>query len=156
MQIARPRPDAGLSLISLLFTLVILGLMAAIAVKIGDGSKKDSAETSGLLSQMGGAAGAADAVAGGVQAGAGGVAGIAGSAASAACRANVAIVERALETLKTQGEALPASVDELVARGKINQIPSVRGYTLSLEVVDGSPTGAVLINDRPANEGCGP
>lgn len=156
MQIPRRRPDSGLSIISLVFTLVILGLMAAIAVKIGDGSKKDSAETSGLLSQLGGAAGAADAIAGAAQAGAGGVGGLAGSAASAACKANVAIVERALATLTTQGESLPANIDELVSRGVISEIPAVRGYTLSLEVVDGRPTGKVLVNSRPAAEGCGP
>lgn len=48
----------------------------------------------------------------------------------------------------------PASVSQLVAEGWLSEAPSTQGYTIDLEVVDGEPTGTVLVNGAPGTEGC--
>lgn len=152
--------DGGLSLVSMLFTLVALGLMAAIAVKAVDGQESDRQGTGALLQQLAEQSQTqADMSSGAQPSGAGpagpaGPGGMMGAASITACNANVDLVEKALGTMTATGQPLPATVEELVARGGLSEAPVMRGYTLTLENVDGAPTGKVLVNGKPGVEGC--
>lgn len=141
----------------MLLTLVALGLMAAIAVKAVDGQEKDRQGTSALLQQLAEQGQTQADMSSGAQpsaAGPAGPGGMMGAASVTACSANVDLVEKALATMSATGQDLPFTIEELVARGGLTEVPSMRGYTLTLENVDGQPTGKVLVNGKLGAQGC--
>lgn len=79
----------------------------------------------------------------------------AGAAAVAACRADVAALDTALAAALVTDGTYPGALSELTARGYLSAPPDSPGRAFSAEEVDGRPTGRVLANGRPSQEGCG-
>lgn len=158
-----PADSRGVSLLSTLFVLVILGAMAGVVVaSLPTGDTKSDKERNKLLNELnaptpaGQAAGgaAAEANMGGPSAGAGNSSSLASNARTAACRANVGVVEAAVTTKHGTDGTYPASVDELVAGHWLDAAPSTVGYQITLELAGGQPTGRVLVNGQPGVQGC--
>lgn len=141
--------ESGLSLVGVLVVLVILGGLAALAVAALPG---DGAGTSGPLQGLipgelpdGGSAS-------GVPAGL--PASPAAGARVAACLANVRSVQQAAGGKHAADGSFPATVAELVAGHWLADAPVQRGYDLMMEAVGGRPSGKVLVNGLPADQGC--
>lgn len=153
-----------MSLVSTLVVFVIMGALGAIvlsSVPFGDSSSDP--ETQSLLDDMnvgptpaGQVAGGAEVQAnlGGPSARAGNTPSLASNARTAACKTNVGVVEAAAKTKQVTDGAYPTSIDELVAGKWLDSAPDTKGYVMSLEVVDGQPTGLVLVNGKPGLQGC--
>ena len=138
-----PRDEAGSSLLGILMVLMILGAMAGLVyMTMGPGTGPrttldmvpDDAGEGG-----GGAANAPSAVAG---------------ASAGACRANFQAVDAAQAAKNAQEGTNAASVAQLVAEGWLSEPPKTDGYTIDLEMVDGEPTGRVLVNGTAGVEAC--
>lgn len=147
---ATSKVERGASLVGLLVVLVILGGVAALAVVALPGGG-------------GGAPGPLqDLLPAGVPDGerASGVASsrppaLTTGATTAACVANVKSIEQAAAAKHALDGAFPANIAELVAGHWLAEMPSVRGYDMTAEVVGGRPTGVILVNGQPGGQGCG-
>lgn len=72
-----------------------------------------------------------------------------------ACESNYRVVETAVATRQAAEGSLALSVEELVAGGWMNASVLSAAPGITLEVVDGVATGAVLVDGRPGLAGCG-
>ncbi|HUQ62832.1 MAG TPA: hypothetical protein VM121_03660 [Acidimicrobiales bacterium] len=154
----------GVSMISTLVVFVIMGALGAVvlsSVPFGDSS--DDPQTQSLMNDLNGgptpagqvAGGAAvEAEMGGPSAGAGNPPSLSASARTAACKTNLDIIDRAVLTKYSTEGSFPSSIDELVTGHWIDSVPSTKGYDITLEIVDGKPTGHVLVNGRAGAEAC--
>jgi hypothetical protein len=168
---SRREGASGMSLLSTLMVLVIMGFMGAIVWKslsLGDSSGDsqlrsllkeanapgDATKLTGAPTPAGQAVGgaAAEADMGGPSAA--NPPSLMSTARTAACRGNVGVVETAIATKHTTDGTYPASIDELVAGHWLDAVPSTAGYRMTLEVVDGQPTGHLLVNGQPGLQGC--
>ena len=138
--------EAGSSLIGVLVVLVILGAMAAAVVA----TLGRDEQTATALSQLtpGGTMDSGTPAAGPIAAGP-----IAASSV-AACRADVATLETAMAAVHASSGTYPASLAELQASGLVGDLPEIPGLTFGPEISGGQPTGRILVNGRPADEGC--
>lgn len=138
--------EGGMSLIGLLVVLAILAALGGMAVLAVSRLARDPTATSARLSGLTQTAGPA----GGLLA--------PGSPADgpnvAACIANARSVERAAAAKQAADGAFPATVDELVDGRWLAEPPVLRGYALTMEVSGGRPTGKVVVNGVPAEQGC--
>ncbi len=135
--------EAGSSLLGVLLVLFILGSLAALVyVTMGPGTdhatRLDMAPDAGQ-GEGAGATGAPSPIAG---------------ATAGACKATYQAVEAAQAAKNAKEGSNAASVAQLVAEGWLSQTPSTDGYTIDLEVVDGDPTGRVLVNGTGGIEAC--
>lgn len=138
--------SAGAGLLGLLVLLVVLGALVAVALAALDG---DDGGSGGLGSVApGGPAPVAGA------AGPGGPAGLAGAATRAACAEDVRTLESAMAADHATRGSYPATLEELRAHGFVSELPARPGVAFAPEVVDGRPTGRILVNGLPAAEGC--
>jgi hypothetical protein len=142
-------PDRGASLVGVLVVLVILGALAAVAVAVVNRDVLDTAALSRLapasIPEEGGpVAGGAPAPPRSPTAG----------ASPAACLANVRTVEQAAAAKHASDGAFPATVAELVSGHWLDEAPSQRGFDITLEAAAGQPSGKVLVNGLPAEQGC--
>jgi hypothetical protein len=154
----------GVSMISTLAVLVIMGALSAVvlsSVPFGDSSSDP--QTQSLMNDMnvgptpagqvaGGAA--VEANMGGPSAGAGNPPSLASNARTAACRTNVDVVATATRTKQATDGAYAASIDELIAGKWLDSAPDTKGFAMTLEVVEGKPTGQVLVNGKPGAQAC--
>lgn len=140
------RMDRGASLVGVLVVLVILGALATVAVAAVN---SDVLGTASLTPA--GDPGSGGAVPGGT---AGPPRSPTAGAAPAACLANVRSVEEAATAKHASDGAFPATLAELVAGRWLDEAPSQRGYDLTLETAAGRPSGKVLVNGLPAQQGC--
>lgn len=149
-------PQSGLSLISTVATLVILGFLAALVVSALDDMGEHDPQTRSLLDEVGGLAGKAEpSNDGGAAFSARGATGLVHGASVEQCRTDLATVETAVTAYMAQTGTYPVSPDELVTAGFLSSLPSRPSYSFTLEALDGQPTGRVMVNGRPGHEGCG-
>ncbi len=143
--------EAGSSLIGVLVVLVILGAMAAAVVA----TLGRDEQTATALSQLtpGGTMDSGTPAAGPIAAGPIAAGPIAASSV-AACRADVATLETAMAAVHASSGTYPASLAELQASGLVGDLPEIPGLTFGPEISGGQPTGRILVNGRPADEGC--
>jgi hypothetical protein len=156
------RDASGVSLISTLLVLIIMGTLAAMVfASLNMGDSKSQKETKSLLKELNAPTPAGQAAAGAAaeaNMGGAGVApnppSLAGAARTTACKANVGTVEAALANAHGVSGSYPPSLDALVAGRWIDAVPSTAGYHMSLEIGAGQPTGHVLVNGQPGMQGC--
>jgi hypothetical protein len=135
------RDEAGSSLLGILLVLIILGTLAGLVyVTMGAGTgpttRFDMVPEPGEEGN-GGSVRAPRAIAG-----------------AGACRANYQAVDAAQAAKNAKDGSNAASVAELVREGWLSAPPETQGYTIDLEVVDGQPTGRVLVNGAGGIEVC--
>lgn len=148
---ARRTGEDGLSLVGMLVVLALLGALTVLAVSSlgGDDDLIGAARPGSRLHPAAGAAGA------GPGGGTGeGAAGLVGASSVAACQADVAAIESAMTAARAVLGRFPATVAELVTSGFLSEVPHRAGFAFSVEMVNGSATGRVLVNGRPAEESC--
>lgn len=138
----RVGPERGASLVSLLLVVVVLGALAALAVTALPNDPSGTASPlPGRTPSSGGATpGAPRSPAAG--------------AADAACTSTARTLAASVAAKQAVDGAFPATVEEMVAAGYLASAPSVRGREFSLEAVGGRPTGKVLVNGLPSEQGC--
>lgn len=145
--------QGGSSLVGILVVLVVLGGMAALAVSslttgvtTGVGSGRDPVGVGGFGGVLGTESGPS---------GSGGRAsGPLGGAAASACKADFTAVQAAVAAKQGRDGQPAGSVGQLVSEGWLSQPPANRGYQVELEVLDGVPTGAILVNGSRGMEVC--
>ena len=151
-----PAPDrargrassAGAGLLGLVVLLVVLGALVAVVLAALDGEDDDGSGGPGTVAAPGGP----PPVAG--EAGPGGPAGLAGAATRAACAEDARTLESAMAADHATSGSYPTTLEELRARGWVSELPARPGVEFAPEVVDGRPTGRILVNGSPAAEGC--
>lgn len=142
---ARRTGEGGLGLVGMLVVLAVLGALVVLAVSSLGGDE----------GPIGAAGPGTGLVPGGAAPGAvGGAGALVGASSVAACSADVAAIESALAAANATLGRFPATVPELVTSGFLSEAPDRPGFAFSVEMVAGSPTGRVLVNGRPADEGC--
>lgn len=141
----------GASLLGVLVVVMILGALAGLAVLSITKLAYDPAATSTRLSGLTPSGGLID---GGSSATATRPRSVANDASAAACQTNVRTIEAAAAAKRATDGSFPATIDELVAGRWLDEAPVIRGYELTLQTLGGRPTGKVLVNGLPANEGC--
>lgn len=148
---ARRTGEGGLGLVGMLVVLALLGALAVLASSSlgGDDDPIGAARPGSRLVPAAGAAGAGPG--GGTG---GGAAGLVSASSVAACQADVAAIESAMTAAHATLGRFPATVAELVTSGFLSAAPHRAGFAFSLEIVNGSATGRVLVNGRPAEESC--
>lgn len=143
--------EGGASLVGVLVVVMILGLLGTLGLLAFSVLPSDPVGTSSLKAlEPGGdlaGAGASSTVSGRPRSPTAG-------GASAACMSNVRVIGQAAATKHATDGAFPATVDELVQGRWLSEAPSLRGYDLTMELVGGQPTGRILVNDQPAEQGC--
>lgn len=75
-------------------------------------------------------------------------------ASTAACQASVRSIEQAAAAKRASDGTFPTGIGELVSGRWLAEAPSLPGYDLSMEAAGGVLTGRVLVNGRPADQGC--
>ena len=141
----RVRGESGVSLAGTLVVLVILGALALFVVRAWpSGSPGTSATVRQLAADANRAGSPAPAQARPPTA----------VAITAACQASVRTIEQAAVAKRTSDGTFPTDIAELVSGRWLAEVPSLPGYELSMEAVGGTPTGRVLVNGRPADQGC--
>lgn len=146
-------PDGGASLVGVLVVVMILGLLGTLGLLAFSVLPSDPLGTSNLqgLEPVGGGpanGGAAPGAAPGRP-----VSPVA-SAVTAACMSNVQLLVQAAATKQATDGAFPATVAELVTGRWLSEAPTLRGYDMTMESVGDRPTGKILVNDQPAEQGC--
>lgn len=131
-------------------TLVVLVILGGLAVLVVTAWPTDPSGTSATLRGLTSEANLAGKPAGGAAALRTPVA----PADAAACTANVRSVEQAAAAKHASDGAFPATVAELVAERWLATAPALAGHELTMEAIGGRPTGKILVNGRPAGEGC--
>ena len=132
-----------MSLVSLVLVVVILGVMAAVAVKAldQDGVVDPRVELPAAPS------GVDDATAGqpvtAVEA-----------AAIAACQANAAALQQAATAATVTAGHPPDSLDDLVRQGFVHDFQPPAGYRYELQPTADGAASRIVVNGLPADEGC--
>ena len=137
--------ERGASLVGTLVVLVILGALAIFVVRAWpSGSPGTSATVRQLAAEANGVGSPAPAQPRPPTA----------VASTAACQASVRTVEQAAAAKRASDGTFPTGIAELVGGRWLAEMPSLPGYELSMESVGAAPTGRVLVNGRPADQGC--
>lgn len=139
--------SAGAGLLGLVVLLVVLGALVAVALAALDGDDDGSGGLGSVVAPGG-------PLPVGGPAGPGGPAGLAGAATRAACAEDVRTLESAMAADHATRGSFPATLEELRAHGFVSELPARPGVAFAPEVVDGRPTGRILVNGLPAAEGC--
>lgn len=141
--------ERGASVVAVLVLLVILGGLSVVALAAlpSDPSTPTDALDGGTAG--GGLPGGA-----GTDAAPGHRRSPAAGALAAACTATARTIGAAAATKHAADGAFPATVAELVAGGWLSSPPALPGYELTLESTIGRPTGRILVNGQPADQGC--
>lgn len=142
--------DRGASVVGVLVVLVILGALAGLAfVALPTDPSGTSSRLEGLGPDL-------SAVRGGPASSTASTrppSPVAG-ATTGSCATTARTVQTAVGAKQAADGVAPSSVSELVAGGWLSQAPALRGYELTLEQAGGRPTGKVLVNGLPAEQGC--
>ena len=140
--------EGGASLLGVVLVLVILGALGGLAVLAVNRLVADPSLTSARLNGLVPPDAVAD----------GGAAARPRSPAFGpsitACTATVRSVEQAVAAKHATDGTYPATVAELVAGRWLSGPPVLGGHELTMEVAGGRPTGKVLVNGLPPEQGC--
>jgi hypothetical protein len=152
----------GVSLVSTLVVLTIMGAMGAVVLSsMPFGSDSNDSQVKSVMGEINAPTPAGQAVQGATaEANLGGGPAAANppslpsAARTAACRANVGVVEAAISTKHATDGSYPSSIDELVRGHWLDSAPTTAGFQMTLEVVNGQPTGRLVVNGQPGLQGC--
>ena len=137
--------EGGASLVGTLVVLVILGALGILVVKAWpSGTPGTSATLRQLTSEANGVESPAPVPARPPTA----------AANTGACQISVRTIEQAAAAKRASDGTFPTGIDELVSGRWLAEVPNLPGYELSMEAVGGASTGRVLVNGRPADQGC--
>ena len=147
----RGQGEDGASLLGVVTVLVILGALAGLTVLAVTKLAYDPVATS---TRLGGLTPSGGLVESGPSTVTAQPRSLADSASTSACQTNVRAVEAAAAAKHAADGRFPAAMSDLVAGGWLEEAPVIRGYELTLHTAGGRPTGKVLVNGLPADQGC--
>ncbi|HET7486570.1 MAG TPA: hypothetical protein VFJ85_01480 [Acidimicrobiales bacterium] len=140
--------------IGILITVLIIGVLATIAVvavqRAGDSAGPSAGPPAGPAGLPGGAVVGTEPGAGVATPSARGVGGLVGGARTDECVTDARTIAAAAEAYQAARGAWPATVRDLAAAGLLATVPSVPGYTYTLDQAG----RRVLVNGTAPDAGC--